>query len=451
LLPDQFAVLVRTRAGMIQNVLNHAPNAAKEPAVISIISVFWYKVAQAVIEGYHADRLKALQDGRQDGNRRFLELALGAIGAEWYYHPTELSSAKTAFNGLIQEESDSLIRDFVPFPKEDHLEPADSVPSQLTGARLANTNYLWQTFPIEVYNQSIAACVLPKVLKVPMSDGEERSNVLWMVLVPDVDGSLHSPRSDANDIAWRPAAPFYMAVTETSFADMRLYQDWARRTLPTHPEWARFMVSSATKKFVGDQSAPYTGVRLDEALSFCNWLSLCHGREPIYTQSQDGHGSWTQGSSRNGFRLPTDTEWQFAARFGFDFFADANTPTWKQIKGQLYSNFTGNLGTPEAQAARRLVFSSTLSQPQTVPRLVDDTNALLYPLGMRDLCGNAGELCLNKTSPASSPWVVCGGSCDVSFEDAVMPWAMKSFNEEKADNAGFRVVLPVPMDHFVIQ
>lgn len=435
--PDQFAIMVRNRAGKIQKILNSDPDTAKQPAVVSVVSLFWSKVAQAVIEGYRADRAKAAKEGRQDGNRRFLEVALGAIGAEWNYHYTPLSSTKTVFDNLNAQDSDNLILNYFPFPRDDHLEPADSVPSQL-----AKTNYLWQTWPTEVYYQSMAACILPKVLKVPVDNGGRDSNVLWMVLVPDAKGSLHS---GTNNISWKPSAPFYMAATETTFEDMRLYQEWAQQALKAHPEWAKFATFSATKNFVGDKHAPYTGVTLDEAMSVCNWLSLCHGREPVYIRNLN---VWTIGPSHNGFRLASDDEWQYAARFGFDFFAETNAPMWKQTQKNL--DPFGSLGTSEAQAARRLVFSSTVTHTQTAPRLVDDANAELYPLGMRDLCGNAGELCQKTMSGFSLDWVVCGGSCDIMTESAVMPWASNDFRED-AKLVGFRVILPVPMENFVMQ
>ena len=100
----------------------------------------------------------------------------------------------------------------------------------------------------------------------------------------------------------------------------------------------------------------------------------------------------TRSRSKDGFRLADDSEWQFAARFGFDFLATSGTPSWRDLREEFNHYERG--GTNDL----RLVYF--FNQAGAIPRTVDAPGVLLYPLGLRDLCGNAGELCLAEASTA---------------------------------------------------
>ena len=51
----------------------------------------------------------------------------------------------------------------------------------------------------------------------------------------------------------------------------------------------------------------------EEVAQFMNWLSIKDGLQPVY---EEGDGSWAPVRPlRNGYRLPTEAEWAWAARF----------------------------------------------------------------------------------------------------------------------------------------
>jgi formylglycine-generating enzyme required for sulfatase activity len=161
--------------------------------------------------------------------------------------------------------------------------------------------------PVLSVSEATATPVPPPPTATPVPTAtpkpEIKAIVPEMVLVEAGSFQMGSAggRSDEQPVhEVRITRPFYIGKYEVTFAEYdRFCEDTGARR-PNDRGWGR-----------GQQ--PVVNVDWYDVVAYCNWLSEKEGLTPCYS----GKGKVTQCDfSANGYRLPTEAEWEYAARGG---------------------------------------------------------------------------------------------------------------------------------------
>jgi formylglycine-generating enzyme required for sulfatase activity len=176
----------------------------------------------------------------------------------------------------------------------------------------------------------------------------------------------------------------------------------------------------------GKDHHPVVNVTWHGAALYCNYLSTLNGRTPCYDET-----TFNCDFTADGFRLPTEAEWEYASRGG------EHTPYYQY---------------PWASDS---ITSSDANYDYNIGTTVDVGSYAANGYGLYDMAGNAWEWCndwhdssyysnspsTNPTGPASGSYrVVRGGSWRSSATDLRCAYRAYNFPTYGTTYIGFRVV-----------
>jgi formylglycine-generating enzyme required for sulfatase activity len=216
-----------------------------------------------------------------------------------------------------------------------------------------------------------------------------------------VQGGTFTMGDDAGDKDTKPAhrvtvSDFSIAKTETTIAQWQKFCTATGRKMPEEPS------------FQQTEQHPVINVSWDHAMAYCQWLSDVTGKH---------------------YRLPTEAEWEFAARGGV------------QSKGFPYSGSND----PDSVAWLAHKSDGTMPVAQKAPN----------ELGLYDMTGNVWEWCSDwysadyypvselenpKGPKAGMFYTLRGGAWDIGLRNSRIPYRNPLAPMSRNFNKGFRVV-----------
>ncbi len=237
------------------------------------------------------------------------------------------------------------------------------------------------------------------------------------------------------------AEPFLLAATEVTIAQFRKFvEETGYRTQAevlgtgntATPEKAtaeqRNGFDWRTPGFAQKEDAAVSQVTWNDAVAFCNWLSKQEKLRPSYRM--DKKQGWVLVPKAVGYRLPTEAEWEFAARAGTNTqFHFGDDPTAFTKYG--WFNFRSG-STPVREVGTKLP----------------------NQFGLYDMHGNIAEWCEDYYDPTSYPthYVTSAPDAKIGSRRAVRggDWwgnalrsrsAFRGYGDQitRSDDLGFRV------------
>lgn len=226
--------------------------------------------------------------------------------------------------------------------------------------------------------------------------------------------------------------PFYMGVREV-----------------TNKEFREYMASHNSGRFKAHDLArddlPVVQVTWQQAALFCNWLSLRESLPPVYIQ-QAGRVIAVDPPA-TGYRLPTEAEWEFCARFAAEK-ADLKYP-W----GDSYPPAAG-AGNFADISAKDLLTNHLTAYNDGYPVSAPPAKFKANGLGLYDLGGNVSEwshdyyaifpydsqeVAIDPAGPATGSHHVVKGASWMQAGISELRNAYRGYSDDKRLDLGFRI------------
>jgi formylglycine-generating enzyme required for sulfatase activity len=221
----------------------------------------------------------------------------------------------------------------------------------------------------------------PRVASAPAASRVQSALVGALVLFPAGSYQQGSDRREQGRRSNEPyrqvtlTRPFYLAEREVTNAQFRTFR-------------ATHSAGIALDKSLELDPQAVTGVTWNDAIEFCNWLSLRESL-PVAYERQGGRWQLVKPLTR-GYRLPTEAEWEYAARY---------------TDGRQWQRFAWGNALPPPAGAANLAGAESLPKPGPETRLAtalpdySDEHPVIAPVGsyqrsvagLHDMGGNVSE------------------------------------------------------------